>query len=272
MDPMPDPTSTTLGDRIARAIWATARAYGWSQRELAARLDTNQSAVRRLVRGGPLMDVAMAGAALDLLGIRVTIDADPIGLAARGEQRDAVHARCCSHVIGHLARRGWDVRSEVEIGEGRFRGWIDILAFRPAGRALLVVEVKTRIDDLGRTLRTLGWYVRSSREAAHLLGWRPRSIAPALLCLATDETDARLAAANDQLRIELPGRARHLATWIDDPAAVPARPSLALIDPRSRRRDWLIRTRADGRRSPAPSRDHRDLRDVRDAAAALGRP
>jgi hypothetical protein len=40
---------------------------------------------------------------------------------------------------------------------------------------------------------------------------------------------------------------------------------LALIDPSSRRRAWLIRTRLDGRRSPAPFADYAD------AARRLGR-
>ena len=194
-----------VGVRIANAIRATCLGYGWSQRELARRLGTNESAIRRLLRGGPAFDIKLATAALELLGIRVTIDADPIGLAARRDQRDAVHARCCSYVVGQLVRRGWEVRSEVEVGEGRFRGWIDVLAFRPADGALLVIEVKTGIDDLGRTLRSLGWYRRLSPEAGRNVGWRPRLIVPALLCLATVESDARLASAKEQLRVELPG-------------------------------------------------------------------
>jgi hypothetical protein len=40
---------------------------------------------------------------------------------------------------------------------------------------------------------------------------------------------------------------------------------LAVVDPTSKRRDWLRATRVDGRRSPAPFRDYGD------AARRLGR-
>jgi hypothetical protein len=204
------------------------------------------------------MEVGLATAALDVLGIRLTLDANPIGLAARRERRDLVHARCCAYAARELKKRGWEVRMEVEIGEGRFRGWIDLLAYRPSDGALLVIEVKTEIDDVGRIVRSLGWYVRSSRDAGRALGWRPRVILPVLLALATVETDARFAAGGDLLRNELSGGAGDLAAWIDDATAAIPRPTIALIDPVTRRRAWLWRTRSDGRRSPAPYRDYRD--------------
>jgi transcriptional regulator with XRE-family HTH domain len=262
---MPSTAGPDVGERLANVIKSTCSTYGWSQRELAARLGTNQSAIRRLVRGGPTLDVGLLTAALDLLGIRLSIDADPVGIAARRDQRDAVHARCCAYCVGSLKRRGWLVVVEVEVGEGRFRGWIDILAFRPSDGALLVIEVKTEIDDLGRTLRSLGWYVRSSRDAALRLGWRPRRIVPVLFLLATVEAEARLAANVDLIRASLPGQADQLCAWIDDPRLSPAAATLGLIDPRSRRREWLRRTRSDGRRSTTP---YANLA----AAAAIIRP
>jgi len=256
---------------IGSAIRSTAEEFGWSQRELARRLTTNQSAIRRLQAGGATIDSALATSALDLLGIRLTIDANPIGLAGRRQQRDAVHARCCGYVARELKRRGWDVRTEVEIGEGRYRGWIDILAYRPSDGALLVIEVKTVIDDFGRILRTVGWYVRSSREAASSFGWRPRRIVPVLIALATVDTDARLIANADLIRNDMPGGALDLAPWIDDAATPPPQPSLALIDPLSRRRTWLLRARLAGRRTPAPYRDYRDAAE-RLASARASRP
>jgi len=160
-------------------------------------------------------------------------------------------------VVRQLKQRGWEVRTEVEIGEGRFRGWIDVLAYRASDGALLVIEVKTEIDDFGRVLRTVGWYVRSSRDVARSLGWRPRRVVPVLLALATLETDARITANADLVRNDLPGGAETLARWIDDPSTTPPPPSLALIDPLSHRRSWLWRPRFSGRRTPSPYRDYR---------------
>jgi transcriptional regulator with XRE-family HTH domain len=251
-------SASEISALIGRAIRSTSESFGWSQRELAWRLGTNQTAIRGLEAGGATIDARLATAALDLLGIRLTIDANPVGLAGRREQRDLVHARCCGYVARELRRRGWKVRTEVEIGEGRFRGWIDVLAHRPSDGALLVIEIKTEVDDFGRILRSLGWYARSSRDAARALGWRPRRIVPVLIALATVETDARLTANADLIGNELPGGAEALAAWIDDPARTPPNPSIAMIDPVGRRRAWLWRTRADGRRSASPYRDYRD--------------
>ena len=248
-----------LSVSVGAVIRAGRIEFGWSERELARRLGTNQRAIQRLESGRQRhINSHLASGALSLLGIPVSFDGNRFSGSTRVEQRDAVHARCCAYVVRHLRRRGWETRVEVEIGEGRFRGWIDVLAFRPADRALLVIEVKTRLDDAGRILRTLGWYTRSSRVGAEALGWQPRRIVPTLLFLATAETDARLTAQRELIVDRLPGGASDLASWLDDPAATPPGPSRALIDPASRRRGWLQRDRIDGRRSPVPYRDYRD--------------
>lgn len=261
-----------LGAQIGLAIKSTRLGFGWTERELARRLGSNQAAIQRLERGCQRhVDVQLATAALDVLGVRVTIDANPVGLAARREQHDLVHARCAGYVVRQLRQRGWVVRTEVEIGEGRFRGWIDVLAFRESDGALLVIEIKTEIDDFGRILRSLGWYVRSSRAAALAMGWRPRSIVPVLIALATVETDARLSSNVELVRNELPGGAVALSDWINDERADRAGPSVGLIDPRSRRTAWLWRTRIDGRRSVAPYRNYADAAS-RVAGGAAGRP
>jgi hypothetical protein len=76
-------------------------------------------------------------------------------LQDRERQRDAAHARCVSFVRERLRREGWLTATEVEIGRGRARRWIDLLAYHPTQRVLLVVEIKTLIDDLGTIERTL---------------------------------------------------------------------------------------------------------------------
>jgi transcriptional regulator with XRE-family HTH domain len=256
LSPDRDPELSILIGAVIRAGRIDLR---WSERELARRLGTNQRAIQRLESGMQRhINSPLALAALTLLGIRMSFDTNGVCRWTRLEQRDAVHARCCAYVVRHLRRRGWETRVEVEIGDGRFRGWIDVLAFRPADRALLVIEVKTRVDDAGRILRTLGWYTRSSRVAADALGWQPRRIVPTLLLLATVDTDARLTGQRELIVDRLPSGAAELAPWLDDPAAAPAGPSRALIDPASRRRAWLQRDRIDGRRTPVPYRDYRD--------------
>jgi transcriptional regulator with XRE-family HTH domain len=243
---------------IGDAIRSARIAAGWTQRELAIRLGTYHVAVVR-IEAGPrsATDLRLASAAFELLGIRMTVDSATLGLVGRREQRDFVHARCASHVNGHLASDRWDVRLEVEVGSGRYRGWIDVLAFRPNDRALLCLEIKTQLDDIGRIQRTLGWYQREAWAAASTLGWRPRTASAALLVLSTTENDARIRANRDLLREAFPTRAADLADWVRTPTEGALPPGLAMIDPRSRRIEWLRPAASDGRRSPAPYADYR---------------
>ena len=91
-------------------------------------------------------------------------------------------------------------KREVEVIHGRSHGWIDVLAFDPRTGTLLVIEVKTRIDDLGSIERQLGWYERAARDLARGLGWRPRHIAGWLVGLARAEVDAAIRANGEALR------------------------------------------------------------------------
>jgi hypothetical protein len=180
-----------------------------------------------------------------------------LGLAGRREQRDLVHARCCGHSARRLGRFGWEVQQEVEIGTGRYRGWIDILAYRAIDRSLFCAEIKTEIDDVGRIQRTLTWYEREAWVAAQRFGWRPRQVCSALLVLCSTENDARVRSNRTILEQAFPARARDLGPWLATPGLAVPRKALAMIDPRSLRSDWLRPTMSDGRRSPARYADYR---------------
>lgn len=247
-----------LGQRIGSVIRSTREEAGWSQRELARRLQSSQAALQRLESGrAKYIDVNLANAAFRLLGIRASFDARTLGLANRREQRDLVHARCGAHACRRLARDGWDAHLEVEVGSGRYRGWIDLLAYRAADRRLLCVEIKTEIDDVGRIQRTSGWYAREAPTIARRFGWSPLSTTAALLILCSTENDQAVQRNLGSLRSSFPGPARGLAEWTATPGRDRPLDSLAMIDPRSRRAQWLRPTASEGRRTAAPYRDYR---------------
>ena len=56
------------------------------------------------------------------------------------------------------------------------RGSIDVLAFEPVSGALLVVEVKTVITDVGATLMVLDRKMRHARALAATRGWHARTL------------------------------------------------------------------------------------------------
>jgi hypothetical protein len=171
-----------------------------------------------------------------------------------GRQRDAAHAQCSGYVEHRLVAAGWLVAREVEIVHGRSHGWIDLLAFHEGSGMLLIVEIKTDIADLGQIERTIAWYERAAWSSARRLGWRPTSSAALLLVLATEVNEERLRLNRESLATAFPGRAPQAETVLAGRGGVSR--ALALIDPRSRRRVWLMRARIDGRRSPAPYVDY----------------
>lgn len=221
---------------IASAIRELRLAIGWSQGELAARAHRS--------RDRPL-------------------------------QRDPAHARTTSYVVGRLRRSGWDVRTEVEIGGDRSRGWIDVLAWHPTTGLVLVIELKTELHDLGEVERRLGGFEREAWRVPRAFGARPTRVVGCLLLLATESNDLRASANRASLEIAFPMRWRSLGAVLEtgsldprpaEPTSAPdpaqrrldaaVRRSIGLVDPRSRRRVWIRPLRVDGRRSPAPYVDY----------------
>jgi hypothetical protein len=162
----------------------------------------------------------------------------------------------------------------VEVGGARSRGWIDLLAYQPRFRTLLVIEVKTEIHDIGAIERSINLYRRESGRVARRFGWRPNHVLAVLLVLQSRANDGRIASDSEVFAAAFPGRAIELRSVIEGSVDPLAGRYLAMIDPRSRRSIWLWPTRSDGRRSPAPYVDYIDAaRQLeRDGSAHLGRP
>lgn len=163
-------------------------------------------------------------------------------------------------MVRRLRSSGWDVRTEVEVGGDRSRGWIDVLAVNPATGVMLVIELKTEIHDLGQIERSLGWYEREAWLVARRFGWQPTSAMPCLLLLMTEANDARVAANRTSIDLGFRFRARDLVGIVGGRIA-PDGPgwAAAMVDPRSKRRDWCRAMRIDGRRTPAPYSDYADF-------------
>jgi transcriptional regulator with XRE-family HTH domain len=245
---------------IALAVADLRQTLGWTQAELGRRAHLSQSFVSRvehaLVRDLSLVDATRL---LEAMGARLTVGVSAPFLADRELQRDPAHARCSAYVAARLKREGWLTATEVEIGGDRSRGWIDLLAYHPDSGLMMVIEIKTEIRDLGAIERTLGWYEREAWTAGRRLGWRPRQITGCLLLLATEMNDARIKDNQASLTAGFPIRASELHRILANEAPPWKARAMALIDPRSRRHDWLRPSRQDGRPTPAPYIDYADF-------------
>ena len=243
---------------VARITRRTRWAFGWSQRELARRAGVTQTEISRIERA--LSDSLEA---IDRVAATLGCRWSLIGPHGNGrvDHRDHAHARCSAYVRHHLERHGFIVEQEVEIGTGPSRGWVDVLAFHPVARFLHVGEIKTELRDVGSVQRQVAWYEREVWAVARARGWRPRVSASGLYLLMTEANDASIRLNRAILEQAFPMRAGDLAEVLRDPTAIAERPqrALALIDPLSRRLEWLRRSSIDGRRTEAPYRDYADF-------------
>lgn len=246
---------------VVRTVKSARRTLGWSQRELAARAGVSQTLVARFERGEPMaVSLATVEALFEALGVRADLRTDLPLVDPR--QSDAVHAWAGGYLGRRLQGHEFEIRHEVEIGGGRFRGWVDLLAYRPADRSLLTNEIKTDLPDVGGLQRTLSWYEREAWIVARKLGgvrsdrWlhSSASIAPNSRrgCSPIGRSSPRpfravppRSGAGSRIRRRHP----------------PAGRCLALVDPAWRGRRWLRPSRLDGRRSPPRYEDYRDAAD-----------
>jgi transcriptional regulator with XRE-family HTH domain len=235
-----------------------------TQQQLAEAVGVSRSHIAKieLGQGNPSLD------AVERITLALELDIElvartPIIIGAAG-QRDLVHARCLSHVEGRLRTAGWATAREVEVVHARSHGWIDLTAFDRTSGTVAIIEIKTRLDDLGAIERQLGWYERSAYDVARRLGWQPKHVVSWLLVLESEEVEAVIRSNRELMARAFPMRARAMSDVLA--GCVPTtRRGMALIDPGSKRRTWLIPSRIDGRRSESP------YARCADAARRLGR-
>ena len=129
---------------------------------------------------------------------------------------------------------GWLVLPEVSFAYSGERGVIDIVAWHPASRTLLVIELKTRIVDINDLMATMDVRRRMADRIARERGWEPRAIG-LWVVVAPARTNARAVAEHATiLRAKFPADGRVMRSWlakpIGDVAALSFMPQVRLGD------------------------------------------
>lgn len=240
----------TLRSVVGELVRDTRLVIGWSQRELADLAHVSRAAVWRLETNQKAgVDLDVIDGVLHELGLRITLEVEGQHVAARRGQRDLVHSRLVARLAARLRRLGWLVATEVPTGPSAPTGWIDILAFRAADNALLVIEVKTTIPDAGDLLRQVSRYEREATWAAQRQGWQPTTTRVAVVVLDTAEVREALDGNRDLLGTAMPGDPRVLEAWIHAPVGSPGLRTIVASDFRKRRAPGLFPTVLGGRRA-----------------------
>ena len=205
---------------LGRALRALRLREGLRQADVAKRAGVTQQLVSR-IELGRAADVTIA----TVRKVVAAAGADYVGQVTwRGGSLDRLldegHADVLGTVMTLLRRRGWIVLSEVTFSQWGERGSIDVLAWHPASRMLLVVEVKTEITSAEETLRRLDVKVRlAPRIGEERFGTRPRSVARLLVVADRSTNRRRVARLGPLLDTSFPLRGQAVRDWIRRPSA-----------------------------------------------------
>jgi hypothetical protein len=94
---------------------------------------------------------------------------------------------------------------------------IDILAFHPGRRALLVIELKTQLVDMHELLGQVDRYRRLARRIARERGWNADTVGVWVVMRETMTNRRRVGAHASVLRVALPDDGQAARRWLRDP-------------------------------------------------------
>jgi len=208
-------------DEIAfgRSIRALRIRKRLTQAALAARAGVSRGVVARIEQGhAASVTIARLEGIAAALGARVLVK---LLWQGEGIERliDGRHAAVVEEVVRILRAAGWTVATEVSFNEFGERGSIDIFAFHPETRSLLVVEVKTVIGDAQELQSTLDRKVRLAPKVARVRGWPATSVSKLLIIVDTRANRQRIEALAATFRVAFPRRTWAVRRWLATPSA-----------------------------------------------------
>ena len=214
--------------RLGATIRAIRVRRGWRQRDLAARSGVSPATISRLERGHPgLLTVDMVRRVASALDIRVDLvprwragDLDRL-LNAKHSQLHELVARWFTKELP-----AWVLAPEVSYAVYGERGVIDIVAWHPGRRAILVIELKTDVVDVNQLIGKVGEKARMIRRIVRDRGWDPLTVSTWVIVASGRTNRARLAAHQAVLRAAFPADGRGMRRWLADPAGSVAALSL----------------------------------------------
>jgi transcriptional regulator with XRE-family HTH domain len=206
--------------RVGAMIRAVRLRKGWRQQDVAEAGHVARATISRVERGHfgslPLDTIRAICAGLD-----IRLDLQP---RWRGGDLDRMMSRRHSTLHEAVTRAlaalypAWDIAPEVSFSIYAERGVIDILMWHPGRRALLVIELKTDIVDVGEMLGTLDKKRRLAWQIAKERGWSPVTVSGWIVVAGSRTNQRRISEFRAMLRSAYPANGRQMRAWLRDPA------------------------------------------------------
>ncbi|HLQ47942.1 MAG TPA: helix-turn-helix transcriptional regulator [Candidatus Dormibacteraeota bacterium] len=191
---------------------------GKTQKDVAAIAHVSRFVVGRIERGRlvaiPLGKVRAVATALDArLDLVTRWRGGDLGRLVNA-RHSAMHDSA-ARMFRLLA--GWEMEPEVSFSIYGERGVIDILAWHPARRSLLVIELKTELVDLNDLMGSVDRKRRLAGDIARDRGWHPASIST-WVAIADGRTNRRAVTAHTAtLRTKFPTDGAGVRRWLREP-------------------------------------------------------
>lgn len=207
--------------RLGSVVRSVRLKRGWRQLDLARAARVSRATISRVERGHlELLSVETLRRIAGALDVRI----DMVPRWRAGDLDRLLNARHSKlhELVARMFRdqlRGWVLRPEVSFAIFGERGVIDILAWHPGRRALLVIELKTDIIDVNELVGGVDRKRRLAAGAGRDLGWDPAATSVWVIVAAGRTNRARIATHGAMLRAAYPMDGRSIGAWLRDPAS-----------------------------------------------------
>ena len=204
--------------RLGRSLRALRMRLGWRQSDVATTAGVSRAFVSKVERG------LIRHSDLDRLErICQALGADlDVRIRWRGEALDRLldeaHAALVDRMVGELRAAGWDAALEVTFNEFGDRGSVDIAAWYPSTRSMLIVEVKSVVADAQGTLLPLDRKTRLGPTIGRSRGWNVESVSKLLVIADGSTNRRRVARLASMFDAALPMRNREVRRWLRSPS------------------------------------------------------
>ena len=202
--------------RIGSMIRTARLRKGWRQQDLAQAGHVARATISRIERGHlgslPLDTIRTICAGLD-----IRLELQP---RWRGGDLDRMLSRRHSALHESVTRAfaaaypEWEISPEVSFSIYGERGVIDLLMWHPGRRALLVIELKTDIVDVGEMVGTLDKKRRLAWKIAEERGWSPQTVSAWIVVARSRTNERRVAEFQAMLRSAYPADGRQIRAWL----------------------------------------------------------
>jgi transcriptional regulator with XRE-family HTH domain len=191
---------------------------GWRQVDVADRAGIARSVYSDAERGHiDQLTVATLRRIATALEVRLLIE--PSWRGGRIERvLSGRHAAMAERVTSMLVNLGWEVRPEASFNSFGERGIVDLVAWRPTFRTMLLIEIKTELVDPSGLLAVTDRRRRLAAVIARDSGWTPAVVAQWVVLANGRTNHRRVAEHRSLLRAAFPADGRSVARWLKEPS------------------------------------------------------